>query len=108
MENWWSDTDGKTKRVGFRDHVLHPTVTEWNSQFVPFMELLSLLHNCVSRITDVCCCMILGFHHEVGGTCALLGSYTAASGNLTDRLSSNISNKLPVLYVTSQMSAVLF
>jgi hypothetical protein len=86
MENWWSGTDGKTKTVGYRYRVPHPTVTEWNSRFVPFMESLSLLHNCVSTITDVCCCVISDFHHEVGGTCAFVGCYTAVSGNVTDRL----------------------
>jgi len=99
MENWWSDTDGNTKTVGFIDHVPHPTVTKWNSRFVPFMESLSLLHNCVSRITDVRCCVILGFHYEVGGTCALLGCYAATSGNLTNRLSCNVSKKLPAISV---------
>jgi len=99
MENWWSDTDRKTKTLGYRDCVPHATVTEWNSLFVSFMEPLSLLQNCVSTITDVHCCMISGFHHEVGGNCALLGCYTAIGGNLTDRLSCNVSNKLPLLAV---------
>jgi hypothetical protein len=99
MENWWSDTDGKTKTVGYRDRVLRPTATEWNGWFVPFMESLSLLHNCVSTITDVQGCMILGFHHEVGGNCALPGCYAAIGGYLTSRLSCNIRKKLPLFAV---------
>ena len=34
-------------------------------------------------MTDVHCCVISGFHHEVGGTRTLLGCYAATSGNLT-------------------------
>jgi hypothetical protein len=99
MENWWSYTDRKTETVGCRDRVPHPTVTEWNSQFVSFMETLSLLFNCVSTITDVHCCVISSFHHELDGNCALPGCYAAISGNLTDRLSCNVNKKLPPLAV---------
>jgi len=99
MENWWSDTDRKTETVGYRDRVPHPTVTVWNSRFVPLMESLSLLHNCVSTISVVQCCVISGFHHEVGGNCTLLGCYAAIGSNLTSRLSCNVSKKLPLLAV---------
>ena len=98
-KDWWSDTDGKTKTVDYRDRVLHPAAAEWNSRFVPFMESLSLLHNCVSTITDVHCCVISGFHHEVGGNCAFQGCYAVIGGNLTARFSCNISKKLPLLAV---------
>ena len=81
MENWWSDTDGKTKTAGFRDHVPHPTVTEWNSRFLSWNDCHFYIT--VSRMTDVHCCVISGFHHEVGGTRTLLGCYAATSGNLT-------------------------